>query len=225
MHSLVFRRVLPSCRPATHHPLQTTLMDVLAGRKTVGTITGDIRLNGKEPPAFHSVYRHPMLARLGGEGKTASARQGKEWPTCTCPTRVSSTCRLPQAACHFRTRVRLLRADGCGAARGLWQRRAALSGWLGTSCALRYGTMPWPHLPTLPQTTTHPLPPCTSLCSSGGAEGLRVWAAARAGACKTQPANSLTHCSLCSARLRLPKSTPADIVEEFVQEVCVLWGC
>ncbi len=26
--------------------VQTTLMDVLAGRKTVGTITGDIRLNG-----------------------------------------------------------------------------------------------------------------------------------------------------------------------------------
>lgn len=28
-----------------------------------------------------------------------------------------------------------------------------------------------------------------------------------------------TSCPLCSARLRLPKSTPPEVVEEFVQEV------
>ena len=37
--------------------LQTTLMDVLAGRKTIGTITGDIRVNGfpKEQSTFAAI--------------------------------------------------------------------------------------------------------------------------------------------------------------------------
>lgn len=36
---------------------QTTLMDVLAGRKTIGTITGDIRVNGfpKEQSTFAAI--------------------------------------------------------------------------------------------------------------------------------------------------------------------------
>ena len=36
---------------------QTTLMDVLAGRKTIGTISGDIRVNGfpKEQSTFASM--------------------------------------------------------------------------------------------------------------------------------------------------------------------------
>ena len=37
--------------------VQTTLMDVLAGRKTVGTIAGDVRVNGfpKEQATFAAI--------------------------------------------------------------------------------------------------------------------------------------------------------------------------
>ena len=89
-----------ACRPVTHNPLQTTLMDVLAGRKTVGTITGDIRLNGKEPPAFHSVYRHPMLARLGGEGKTRQGVANLHMPhTCFIHLQATPSSMPPLHAC------------------------------------------------------------------------------------------------------------------------------
>ena len=55
----------------TGHPLQTTLMDVLAGRKTGGVISGEVHVNGE--------------LSSEGSGAAQEAFDRPAWSHCTAP--------------------------------------------------------------------------------------------------------------------------------------------
>ena len=89
------------CSLPTGGPLQTTLMDVLAGRKTGGVITGDIRVNGA--PCWVMLESSGASCRgIGVQASvpTASALSSKTnrlprpalqaTPRCTTPLHVSA---------------------------------------------------------------------------------------------------------------------------------------
>ena len=58
---------------------KTTLMDVLAGRKTTGKISGDIRVNGyaKDQATFSRVMGYVEQARGGGSRCRAAGGAGR----------------------------------------------------------------------------------------------------------------------------------------------------
>ena len=149
------------CPLPPNHPLQTTLMDVLAGRKTGGVITGDIRVNGA--PGWPMLNRHGTSCRGTGvqaSAPTASALSSK--PT-TLP---DLPCRPPQGAQHLCACQRLCGADGwvvtlSGTVVG-WQ--SACRCLVARLVVSAFDLCPLPALP-LPQTSTCRLPRCTRRCS------------------------------------------------------------